>query len=146
MNVKRKEKCVPLSDLEPGQRFRIKDLPHELWQVGLSQNSEVPLGRIACNKDHNGALYTLAASTLVEHVKGHWQPDEEEEGLVKIRNVEAFAVVEYEGRFWQLRSARCRLYALENAGQKTLDGSALVRVVHGAFVEDGAKIEGVGHE
>ena len=134
MNVVRRDKWKRLGDLEPGLRFRRKDGNGEtIRQVSPSPPK---FGKeVMCNRDDTGEHCAWPSNELVELVPGRWAPDEPE-GLVEIRNVEAFAVVEYEGRFWQLRSARCRLYALENAGQKTLDGSALVRVVHCTLVED----------
>jgi len=153
MNVKRKEKYVPLGDLEPGQRFRRKDDPTELWQVGTDwRPSMVTEGSIAANRDCDGKRDGWVSHMLVEHIPGHWQPEDEEEGLVAIGDVDIFAVVDFDGEWWVHTNegadsdCRCLRMLGKPSSCRYIRQERLVRVVHGTFVEDGAKIEGVGHE
>jgi len=133
MNVVRRDRWQKLGDLEPGMRFRRKEGNGSLHQV----SSRVPeRDCILANRDDNGMQHSWKRTTLVEHVKGHWQPDEEEEGLVEIQCVPATKVFEHKGRLWQRTRYLCSTaQCLSNGDNLGIPKDTLVRVVHGAFVE-----------
>ncbi len=142
MNVKRKNRWKKLGDLEPGQRFRFKsaDSPQPLFQVCKVSSR---CNWVAWNRDTDGYRSESKADTLVEHVPGHWQPDEEE-GLVRVGDVPDRSVVEYNNVLWHKANTvagSCRLQSLDTGQRAEPENYELVRIVHGAFVEDGAKIE-----
>ena len=138
MKVKRKEKWVELRTLEPGMRFRFKsaDPPRPLFQVCKVSPR---CNWVAWNRDTDGYRYESDGNTLVEHVKGHWVPEEEPEGLVAIGSVQYLTVVEYKGEFWQLThessTLSCVLRQVESGEREDLSYDTLVRVVHGTFIE-----------
>jgi hypothetical protein len=133
----RKDKWVELRTLAPGMRFRFKsaDTAPGLFQVC---KVSVRCNWVTHNRDNDGARNESKGDILVEHVKGHWVP-EEEEGLVRVGSVEFLSVVEYDGEFWQLTDeggmSSCTLRQAENYKRKILPAGTLVRVVHGTFVE-----------
>ena len=135
MKVLRKDRWVELRTLEPGQRFRFKsaDPPQPLFQVCKVSPR---CNWVTWNRDTDGYRYESDGDTLVEHVKGHWVPEEE---LVEMNDADEF---EFEGDLWQREQYSLTMaHRLKDGARQQFDSKALVRVVHGAFVEDGAKIE-----
>jgi len=148
MKVVMKNRWKKLGDLKPRQRFRFKDQP---------ENSEVLFVVVGVNIRTNWVEWDRATDSLrsespadipVYVVPGHWQPDEEE-GLVRVGDVPDRSVVEYNNVLWHKANTvagPCRLQCLETGQRAEFVHHELVRVFHGAFVEDGAKIEEACHE
>jgi len=140
MNVKRKEKYVPLGDLEPGQRFRFKSEPSPQLLFQVCKVSP-RCNWVGWNRDTDGYRSESPGTTLVEHVKGHWQPEDEEEGLVAIGDVDIFAVVDFDGEWWVHTNegadsdCRCLRMLGKPSSCRYIRQERLVRVVHGTFVE-----------
>jgi len=149
MNVKRKEKYVPLGDLEPGQRFRFKSEPSPQLLFQVCKVSP-RCNWVGWNRDTDGYRSESDGDTLVEHVKGHWQPDEEER-LMELGTLAVTTVFQRENdaHYWQVairqgnesRPPFVPCNCLITGDRDGLPPSTLVRVVHCTLVEAGAKIE-----
>jgi len=143
MKVRMKDRWKRLDELEHGQTFSFKgDIAKNVWQV--AEDVENTDDAVACNHLDSGCRGISRGADLVEVVKGRWMPDEPE-GMKELYDTAWGTVVEHKGVLYyhseDCTATTCTMRSVEDSVRVAVSKSTLVRVVHGTFIEDGAKQE-----